>query len=69
MALYTGNHDNVVADLLTPFEFEVNEQLRRKWIAGRLFGQCAVAAGHLSRSAPANLKGSNSAAAPSPKRH
>jgi dihydrodipicolinate synthase/N-acetylneuraminate lyase len=38
VALYTGNDDNIVADLLTRFEFSG----RRRWIAGGLLGQWGV---------------------------
>lgn len=42
IALYTGNDDNIVADLLTPFEFEVNGRRVHKYIVGGLLGQWAV---------------------------
>jgi hypothetical protein len=42
IALYTGNDDNIVADLLTPFEVEANGRLVRKRIVGGLLGQWAV---------------------------
>jgi dihydrodipicolinate synthase/N-acetylneuraminate lyase len=38
IALYTGNDDNIINDLLTPFHF--NGQ--RRWIVGGLLGQWAV---------------------------
>jgi dihydrodipicolinate synthase/N-acetylneuraminate lyase len=38
VALYTGNDDNIIADLLTRFEFSG----RRRWIAGGLLGQWGV---------------------------
>lgn len=38
IALYTGNDDNIIVDLLTPFTF----QDRVRWIAGGLLGQWAV---------------------------
>ncbi|HEX2861843.1 MAG TPA: dihydrodipicolinate synthase family protein [Lacunisphaera sp.] len=38
VALYTGNDDNIIADLLTPFEFGG----RRRHIAGGLLGQWGV---------------------------
>jgi dihydrodipicolinate synthase/N-acetylneuraminate lyase len=40
IALYTGNDDNIVADLVTPFPFGVGDTLRR--IVGGLLGQWAV---------------------------
>lgn len=42
VALYTGNDDNIVMDLVTPFEFMVNGQLRERRIVGGLLGQWAV---------------------------
>lgn len=42
IALYTGNDDNIVADLLTPFEVGVEGRLVRKRIVGGLLGQWAV---------------------------
>jgi hypothetical protein len=42
IALYTGNDDNIVADLLTPFRFEVNGRLVERRIVGGLLGQWAV---------------------------
>ncbi len=38
IALYTGNDDNIVADLVTPFESSHG----RRWIVGGLLGQFAV---------------------------
>ena len=38
IALYTGNDDNIINDLLTPFRFEDRE----RWFAGGLLGQWAV---------------------------
>jgi hypothetical protein len=38
IALYTGNDDNIVADLVTPFE----SPRGRRWIVGGLLGQFAV---------------------------
>jgi len=40
VALYTGNDDNIVTDLVTPFPFGVDEAPRR--IVGGLLGQWAV---------------------------
>jgi hypothetical protein len=42
IALYTGNDDNIVADLLTTCEFEVNGAKVRKSIVGGLLGHWAV---------------------------
>ncbi|MGI9471485.1 MAG: dihydrodipicolinate synthase family protein, partial [Rubripirellula sp.] len=38
IALYTGNDDNIINDLLTPFRFNGRE----RWFAGGLLGQWAV---------------------------
>lgn len=38
IALYTGNDDNIIADLLTPFQHAGHA----RWIAGGLLGQWAV---------------------------
>ena len=42
IALYTGNDDNIVADLLTAYEFEQNGEKVRKEIVGGLLGHWAV---------------------------
>jgi len=42
LALYTGNDDNIVVDLLTSFDFGVGEQHRRVDIRGGLLGQWGV---------------------------
>jgi hypothetical protein len=42
IALYTGNDDNIVADLLTPYRFEVNGQQVEKRFVGGLLGHWAV---------------------------
>lgn len=42
IALYTGNDDNIVADLLTKFQFLVDGELRAKEIVGGLLGHWAV---------------------------
>jgi len=42
IALYTGNDDNIVMDLLTPYEFQVNGQSRTLRIVGGLLGHWAV---------------------------
>ena len=40
--LYTGNDDNIVMDLLTPFVFRVNGEVRELRIVGGLLGHWAV---------------------------
>lgn len=42
IALYTGNDDNIVADLLTPFPVRVGGTTVVRWIDGGLLGQWAV---------------------------
>lgn len=42
IALYTGNDDNIVADLLTPYRFNVNGKLVEKRFVGGLLGHWAV---------------------------
>jgi hypothetical protein len=42
IALYTGNDDNIVMDLLTPFRFMVGEQFVERRIVGGLLGHWAV---------------------------
>jgi len=42
IALYTGNDDNIVADLLTPYRFQVNGETRERRFVGGLLGQWAV---------------------------
>ncbi|MBS0211542.1 MAG: dihydrodipicolinate synthase family protein [Planctomycetes bacterium] len=42
IALYTGNDDNIVVDLLTPFRFMHNGQARERRIVGGLLGHWAV---------------------------
>lgn len=42
IALYTGNDDNIVIDLLTPFSFNVLENHAARRIVGGLLGQWAV---------------------------
>jgi len=42
IALYTGNDDNIVADLLTPFRFNVNGKPVEKRFVGGLLGHWAV---------------------------
>jgi len=42
IALYTGNDDNIVADLLTPYRFKINGELVEKRFVGGLLGHWAV---------------------------
>ena len=42
IALYTGNDDNIVADLLTPYRFRVNDKVVEKKFVGGLLGHWAV---------------------------
>src|SRR4051812_20881558 len=42
IALYTGNDDNIVVDLLTPFEFQTNGRIKQLRIVGGLLGHWAV---------------------------
>ena len=42
VALYTGNDDNIVADLLTPYRFNVNGNSVEKKFVGGLLGHWAV---------------------------
>ena len=42
VALYTGNDDNIVADLLTPFPIRVGGTTVTRWIDGGLLGQWAM---------------------------
>jgi len=42
IALYTGNDDNIVADLLTTFRFDVNGETVEKEFIGGLLGHWAV---------------------------
>ncbi len=42
VALYTGNDDNIVADLVTPFRFEVSGRRVERRMAGGLLGHWAV---------------------------
>lgn len=42
VALYTGNDDNIVVDLLTPFRVAVDGRVVEKRIVGGLLGQWAV---------------------------
>lgn len=42
IALYTGNDDNIVLDLVTPFRFHSNGKVLERRIAGGLLGHWAV---------------------------
>jgi hypothetical protein len=42
IALYTGNDDNIVADLLTPYRFNINGQPFEKRFVGGLLGHWAA---------------------------
>lgn len=42
VALYTGNDDHIVLDLLTPHEFRLGGRTVRRWFVGGLLGQWAV---------------------------
>jgi hypothetical protein len=42
IAIYTGNDDSIVADLLTPYDLVVDGRRVRKWVVGGLLGQWAV---------------------------
>lgn len=42
IALYTGNDDNIVADLLTPYRFTMNGEVVEKRFVGGLLGHWAV---------------------------
>jgi dihydrodipicolinate synthase/N-acetylneuraminate lyase len=42
IALYTGNDDNIIVDLLTPFRFAVKGRAIERRIVGGLLGQWAV---------------------------
>jgi dihydrodipicolinate synthase/N-acetylneuraminate lyase len=42
VALYTGNDDAIVSDLLTPFDIETDGQVVRRFMNGGLLGQWAV---------------------------
>lgn len=46
IALYTGNDDNIVLDLLTPFTFLVGDQFVTRRFVGGLLGQWAVWTSH-----------------------
>jgi hypothetical protein len=40
--LYTGNDDNIIADLLTTYRFDIDGQAIEKSIVGGLLGHWAV---------------------------
>ena len=42
IALYTGNDDNIITDLLTTYRFLIHGEIREKQIVGGLLGQWAV---------------------------
>jgi hypothetical protein len=42
IALYTGNDDNIIADLLTPYRFLIKGELIQKRFSGGLLGHWAV---------------------------
>jgi dihydrodipicolinate synthase/N-acetylneuraminate lyase len=42
IALYTGNDDHILLDLLTPFRFNVHGELTERHVVGGLLGQWAV---------------------------
>lgn len=42
IALYTGNDDNIIVDLLTPYRFSIKEELIQKRFVGGLLGHWAV---------------------------
>jgi len=42
IALYTGNDDNIIADLITPYRFNINGQQVEKRFVGGLLGHWAV---------------------------
>ncbi len=42
IALYTGNDDHILLDLLTPYSFKVGTQTVRRYLVGGLLGQWAV---------------------------
>lgn len=42
LALYTGNDDNIVADLITPYRFNIDGKMVERRIVGGLLGHWAV---------------------------
>ncbi len=46
IALYTGNDDNIVADLLTPYRFDIDNKVIEKRFVGGLLGHWAFCTEH-----------------------
>lgn len=46
IALYTGNDDNIVADLLTPYRFTIDGKIIEKTFVGGLLGHWAFCTAH-----------------------
>lgn len=42
VALYTGNDDNIINDLMTPFSFPVHGEVRTRFFDGGLLGQWGI---------------------------
>ena len=42
IALYTGNDDNILLDLVTPYPFRLDGRTVERWLVGGLLGQWAV---------------------------
>ncbi len=42
VALYTGNDDSIVPDLVTPIRIETGGEVRERWMDGGLLGQWAI---------------------------
>ncbi len=42
IALYTGNDDNIVLDLVSPYRFDARTSAADRWVVGGLLGQWAV---------------------------
>lgn len=65
IALYTGNDDNILSDLVTPIPATVNGAVESRWFDGGLLGQWAVwtsrATELLARAKEARLLGQTSA--------
>jgi hypothetical protein len=61
IALYTGNDDNILVDLLTEFNIRVDNEIKKKRIVGGLLGHWAVwtrsAVGLLNQIRDGNLRG------------
>lgn len=56
ISLYTGNDDNIVADLLTPYRFFINGRTVEKRFAGGLLGHWAVWTGRAAELLEATRK-------------